>query len=78
MSDDAFGRLAPFIREYVYEHGWTELREVQVEACRVIFDTESHLLLATATASGKTEAAFLPVLTLLAEDPPALRSGSST
>lgn len=66
---DPFSRLAPFIQEYIYAHRWTELREVQVEASRVIFDTDAHLLLASATASGKTEAAFLPILTLLHEQP---------
>jgi ATP-dependent Lhr-like helicase len=69
MNDRAFSRLAPFIQEYIYTHAWTELRPVQVEACRVIFDTEAHLLIAAGTASGKTEAAFLPVLTLLHENP---------
>jgi ATP-dependent helicase Lhr and Lhr-like helicase len=66
---DPFRRLAPFIQEYIYAHSWTELRDVQVEASRVIFDTDAHLLLASATASGKTEAAFLPILTLLQEEP---------
>jgi len=71
MTSDPFRRLAPFIREFIYAKQWSELRAVQVEACRVIFETDSHLLLATGTASGKTEAAFMPILTLLAEDPPA-------
>jgi len=65
-----FGRLSPFIQEYVYSHGWDELREIQVEACKVIFDSDMHLLLASGTASGKTEAAFLPVLTEITNDPP--------
>lgn len=69
MSDRPFSRLAPFIQEYIYNHGWTELRSVQIEACRVIFETDAHLLLAAGTASGKTEAAFLPVVTLLYEQP---------
>src|SRR5262249_27373117 len=69
MSENPFNRLAPFIQEFIYRHNWTELRQVQVEACRVIFDTEAHLLLAASTASGKTEAAFLPILTLLSENP---------
>ncbi|HAZ44875.1 MAG TPA: ATP-dependent helicase [Cyanobacteria bacterium UBA11369] len=69
MTNDAFKRLAPFIQEYIYTHGWTELRSVQIEACRVIFETDAHLLLAAGTASGKTEAAFLPVITLLYEQP---------
>jgi ATP-dependent Lhr-like helicase len=71
MTEQSFDRLAPFIQEYIYTQGWTELRQVQVEACRVIFDTEAHLLLAAGTASGKTEAAFVPVLTLLHQNPSA-------
>ncbi|MBP7176435.1 MAG: DEAD/DEAH box helicase [Thermoclostridium sp.] len=71
MSDNVFYRLAPFIQEFIYRNNWTELRGFQVEACRVIFETDAHLLLSSGTASGKTEAAFLPVLTLLTEDPPA-------
>jgi ATP-dependent Lhr-like helicase len=69
-KDHPFYQLAPFIREFIYSRGWTELRAVQVEACRVIFGTDAHLLLATGTASGKTEAAFLPILTLMDQDPP--------
>ncbi|HEY9726927.1 MAG TPA: DEAD/DEAH box helicase, partial [Chroococcales cyanobacterium] len=69
MSDRSFDRLAPFIQDYIYTHGWTELRQVQIEASRVIFDTDAHLLVAAGTASGKTEAAFLPVLTLLHQNP---------
>ena len=65
-----FSRLAPFIQEYLYAHGWTELRPVQLEACRVIFDTNSHLLIAAGTAAGKTEAAFLPILSHLYNHPP--------
>lgn len=64
-----FSRLAPFIQEYIYHHNWTELRQVQIAACKVIFDTDAHLLVAAGTASGKTEAAFLPILTLLHEKP---------
>ncbi|HIK06544.1 MAG TPA: DEAD/DEAH box helicase [Trichormus sp. M33_DOE_039] len=66
---DAFNRLAPFIQEYIYHHNWTELRPVQAAACQVIFDTDAHLLIAAATAAGKTEAAFLPVLTVLHNNP---------
>lgn len=66
----SYHRFAPFIQEYIYSQGWADLRPVQVEACRVIFETDTHLLIAAGTASGKTEAAFLPVLTLLHDDPP--------
>ncbi|MDF2685527.1 MAG: box helicase domain protein, partial [Clostridia bacterium] len=64
-----FSRLSPFIQDYIYSHNWTELRDIQVEACKVIFETDCHLLLASGTASGKTEAAFLPILTDITENP---------
>ena len=70
LSDNPFYRLAPFLQEYIYRHQWTELREIQVLACGVLFDTADHLLLAAGTASGKTEAAFLPILTDLDQRPP--------
>lgn len=71
MNDNCFERLSPFIKEYIYRNNWTGLREIQSEAIKVIFDTDCHLLLSSGTASGKTEAAFLPVLTMLEQDPPA-------
>ncbi|MBD2196848.1 MULTISPECIES: DEAD/DEAH box helicase [Calothrix] len=69
MTNEIFHRLAPFIQEYIYNHNWTELRPAQIAACQVIFDTDAHLLVAAATAAGKTEAAFLPVVTRLYENP---------
>ena len=64
-----FERFAPFIQDFIYKNDWKELRDVQVEAARVIFDTDNNLLLNSSTASGKTEAAFFPVLTLISESP---------
>ena len=66
---NVFDRLAPFIQDYIYENKWEELRANQVAACEVIFDSDDNLLLSSGTASGKTEAAFLPVLTKLYENP---------
>ena len=64
-----FSRLAPFVQEYIYKKRWDTLREAQIGACRVLFDTPHHLLIASGTASGKTEAAFFPALTELYERP---------
>lgn len=70
-ADTLFSRYAPFIREFIYTHGWQELNAVQLEAGRVLFDSEDNLLLAAPTASGKTEAVFFPILTELCEKPTA-------
>ena len=70
MSQTAFERYAPFIQEYIYRKQWTDLREVQVEACEAILDTDDHVIIASGTASGKTEAAFFPILTSLYQNYP--------
>jgi len=69
MSNETFERYAGFIQEYIYRKQWAELRDVQVEACEAIMDTDSHVIIASGTASGKTEAAFFPMLTLLEKNP---------
>ena len=68
---NVFERYAPFIQDYIYRSGWQALRGVQNAAGSAIFGTEDNVLLTASTASGKTEAAFFPILTLLEEDPPA-------
>lgn len=70
MGNAAFDRYAPFIREFIYAHGWDSLRGVQMAAADAVFNTDSNVLLTSSTASGKTEAAFFPILTLMSEDPP--------
>ena len=66
---NAFERYAPFIQDYIYRSGWSRLRAVQNAAADAIFNTEENVLLTASTASGKTEAAFFPILTLLDENP---------
>jgi len=66
---DIFNRYAPFIQDYIYQNKWDELRPIQIAAAEAIFDTDHNVLLSSGTASGKTEAAFLPVLTQLHENP---------
>ena len=67
---NVFDRYAPFIQDYVYRSGWQMLRGVQNAAGEAIFGGQDNVLLTASTASGKTEAAFFPILTLMDEDPP--------
>ncbi len=66
---NVFERYAPFIQDYIYRSGWQSLRGVQNAAGEALFGTEENVLLTASTASGKTEAAFFPILTLLDENP---------
>jgi len=66
---DIYNRYAPFIQDYIYRSGWKTLRAVQNAAGDAIFNSDENVLLTASTASGKTEAAFFPILTLLDENP---------
>ncbi len=65
-----FDRFPAFIREFIYSHSWESLRDVQIAAAETLFESDNNLLLTSSTASGKTEAAFFPILTELYENPP--------
>ena len=65
-----FDRYAPFVQEYIYRNRWENLRAIQVAAGEAIFNTDDNVLLTASTASGKTEAAFFPIITLFSEDMP--------
>lgn len=68
---NVFSRYSPLIQHYIYENGWTSLRGIQAAAGDAIFNTDANVLLSASTASGKTEAAFFPIITLMQEQPPA-------
>ncbi len=67
---DIFSRYAPFIQDFIYQNNWQALRAIQVAAGDAILGGDDNVLLSAATASGKTEAAFFPILTTFLEDPP--------
>ncbi|MBE6469227.1 MAG: DEAD/DEAH box helicase [Coriobacteriaceae bacterium] len=66
-----FDRYAPFVQDFIYSNGWESLRSIQVAAAEAVFESDDNILLTASTASGKTEAAFFPILTEFWERPPA-------
>lgn len=50
----------------MYARGWDRLRDAQEQAAGVITDGVRDVIIASATASGKTEAALLPICSVLA------------
>ena len=70
MSENSFDKLAPFIQEYIYRNKWENLRGFQAQAIEAILGASDHVLISSGTASGKTEAALLPIITDLYRNPP--------
>ena len=64
-TSNAFQLLHPAVQRWIYEQGWTELRDAQERAAGPILDGSLDVIIASATASGKTEAAFLPICSRL-------------
>ena len=66
-NSSTYEQLHPDIQRWLHKKKWKQLRPLQERAGPVILDGANDVILAAATASGKTEAAFLPILSRLAE-----------
>jgi len=53
------------IQRWVWSKGWTGLRDAQERAIPVLLEAQRDVIISAVTASGKTEAAFLPILSRL-------------
>jgi ATP-dependent Lhr-like helicase len=58
----SFELLSEPIRKFIWDKGWEQLRPIQTAAITRIIESDENFILASRTASGKTEAAFLPIL----------------
>ena len=58
----AFDLLAEPIRRWIWLKEWTALRDIQERAIPHLINGDDDLIIAAATAGGKTEAAFLPLI----------------
>lgn len=65
---DIFKRLDPIIQKWVYNQGWEDLRDIQKDSIDPILSGQKDVIISASTASGKTEAAFLPACTAIAEE----------
>jgi ATP-dependent Lhr-like helicase len=65
----AFDSLHEKVRRWIWQQGWEGLRDVQARAIPLLLSGERDLIIMAATAGGKTEAAFLPIVSRLASGP---------
>jgi ATP-dependent helicase Lhr and Lhr-like helicase len=54
----SFDLLSEPIRKFIRDKGWEQLRPIQNAAISKILGSDENFILASRTASGKTEAAF--------------------
>lgn len=58
----SFDLLSEPIRRFIRDKGWSQLTSIQNGAIPRIIGSDDNFILVSRTASGKTEAAFLPIL----------------
>ena len=65
----AFDRLAEPVRRWIWDKGWNSLRDIQERATHTLLNDDRDVIIAAPTAGGKTEAAFLPLISSVLEQP---------
>jgi ATP-dependent Lhr-like helicase len=61
----SFDLLHEDVQRWIWNRGWPGLRDIQKESIEAILTDPSDIIISAATASGKTEAAFLPICSRL-------------
>ncbi len=73
-GSSSFELLDEQIRRWIWEQKWDDLREAQEQAIPLILEADADVIVSAPTSAGKTEAAFLPILTrILSQDAPSIR-----
>jgi ATP-dependent helicase Lhr and Lhr-like helicase len=75
-SSEAFELFHPAVQRWIYDAGWERLRDAQEQAAARIMAGDRDVIIAAATASGKSEAAWLPICSTLARNREAGATGA--
>lgn len=65
---NTFSLLNKPVQEAIWEMGWKTFRPIQDQSIEIIINTDKDLIISAPTASGKTEAAFLPLISRYFDD----------
>ena len=74
MSDDSqgFHQLNKKVQQWIWKQNWPKLHLIQEQAIPLILKANCDVIISAATAAGKTEAAFLPACSRLADGLPGM------
>jgi ATP-dependent Lhr-like helicase len=60
--------LSDKMQERIADFGWYELTDIQEKTIPLVLNSNKNLIIESETASGKTEAVFLPILSIIEND----------
>ena len=69
-QSQSFNLLNKNVQRWVWKQQWDSFRDIQEKAIDPILKAEQDVIISAATAGGKTEAAFLPACSKIAEETP--------
>ena len=61
-QSSSFELLHDSVQRWIWRQGWTSLKDIQENSIPVVLRRDSDVIISAATAGGKTEAAFMPIL----------------
>jgi ATP-dependent Lhr-like helicase len=64
-----FEKLDKKVQKWIWDKGWDHLRDIQEESIDPILSAKDNVIISSATASGKTEAAYLPIFSYILKNP---------
>ena len=64
-QSSSFELLHESVQKWIWRQCWTSLRDIQENSIPVVLSGDSDVIISASTAGGKTEAAFLPILSRL-------------
>lgn len=68
-TSNSYSLLDEKVRKWIWRQGWTSLKDIQENAIPLVLAGDRDVIISASTAGGKTEAAFLPILTSILRDP---------
>lgn len=75
QRSSSFEMLHDEVKRWIWSKGWEGLRDIQEKSIPILLKANTDLIISSGTASGKTEAAFLPIISNIAANPPASDEG---